>query len=88
MKKRRNLPFRVKEVRKEKGYTQEYVADALGMSKKTYQQYEASPGRLRADMLLTLSELYGCSVDYLVGTSGIRNIEEFEKFAEGIKALL
>lgn len=88
MKKSRNLPFRVKEVRKQKGYTQEYVADALGMSKKTYQQYESEPGRLRADMLITLSDLYDCSVDYLIGRSPVKDTEKLAEFVEGIKALL
>lgn len=42
--KERLLPEKLKELRKVHGYTQDYVAAALGIVRQTYSHYEAADG--------------------------------------------
>ncbi len=55
------------ELRKEKGYTQQYVADYLKIDRSNYSKYELGKLEPSIDMLIALSNLYGVSIDYLVG---------------------
>ena len=60
---------RLVELRKEKGYTQQALADLLGISVWTLNSYEAKGVLPRFDMIIMLSKALGCSTDYLLGTS-------------------
>lgn len=60
---------RLKELRKENGYTQKQVAKALNKSETGYASWEqglAEPGLCD---LVTLCKLYGVTSDYLIGLS-------------------
>ena len=56
-------------LRNDSGYTVNYVASAVGMRPQEYELLER--GRLNppADVLIRLSELFTCEVDYLLGRS-------------------
>lgn len=56
-----------KTYRKQSGMTQEDVAKALGIPKKTYQNYEYEVREPDYDILCALADLYGISIDALVG---------------------
>lgn len=56
-----------KTYRKQSGMTQEDVAKALGIPKKTYQNYEYEVREPDSDILCALADLYGISIDALVG---------------------
>lgn len=53
-------------LRKEKGYTQQEVADALNVSNKTVSKWERSEGYPEIETLIDLAELYNISVDELL----------------------
>ena len=52
--------------RKEKGYTQEQLADILGVTVKTYRSWEQDTLPKTID-LINLSIILGCDIDYLLG---------------------
>ena len=60
------LPDRLKEARRQKGYTQQFVADYLGITREQVGLYEkgSTPG---SDILMKLATLYSLSADYLLG---------------------
>lgn len=61
------LGARLKELRKQAHLTQQAVADRLRVDRTTYTKYEN--GRVCPDQqgLVALAELFGVSVDYLLG---------------------
>ncbi len=59
----RNL--RIRELREAAGYTQEYVAQRMGVTRCTVTQWELGNKNPRADKLPTLAALFHCSIDAL-----------------------
>lgn len=57
-----NLP----ELRKRAGYTQETLAEALGVSRQAVGKWESGQGMPEAATLLTLADLLGCTLDQLM----------------------
>ena len=62
--------------RKRLGYTQEYVAEHIGIAKSTYCGYEIGNREPSLDKLKRLCELYHVSSDYLLGISRDMGYEE------------
>ena len=58
---------RIRDLRIDRGLTQAQVAEVLPVSQNTYSQYEIGTTRYPLDVVVTLAEFYGVSVDYLVG---------------------
>ncbi len=61
------LSERLKECRKEKGYTQLQAAIYCDITEKTYQNYELMTREPKIDILIRIADLYDVSIDYLVG---------------------
>lgn len=61
------LHIRLTELRKMNNYTQQQVADFLGISRGAYSNYEIGNREPDADTLAKLAELYDVSVDYILG---------------------
>lgn len=61
------LSKRLKECRKEKRYTQGQVAIYCDITEKAYQNYELMTREPKLEILVRIAELYGVSLDYLVG---------------------
>ena len=61
------LGARLKELRKQSGLTQQAVSDQIQVDRTTYTKYEN--GRVCPDQqgLVSLAELFGVTVDYLLG---------------------
>ena len=59
---------RLRELRERFGYTQDYVAEAINISRITYVRYENDMRNVRGPELLALAELYHVSVDYILGS--------------------
>ena len=53
-------------LRKENNYTQEQLADILGVSRQAISKWESDVAYPETDKLIRLSALYHCSLDYLV----------------------
>lgn len=52
----------MKAFRTKKGYSQADVAQLLGVSRVTVNNWETSPGAISMRIYLKLAELYGCQV--------------------------
>ncbi|HXE04809.1 MAG TPA: helix-turn-helix domain-containing protein [Bryobacteraceae bacterium] len=61
------LGLRIAQLRKERGWTQQELADKLGIAQQTLAHYEVARIRLPASTLPQLATLFMTSVDELVG---------------------
>ena len=60
---------RMRDLREDHDYTQEFVARFLGTSQTMYARYERGANELPLHHLLSLCRLYQVSADYLLGLS-------------------
>lgn len=60
------LGDKLSKLRKENNYTQEQLADFLGVSRQAVSKWESDTTYPETDKLIRLSELFGCSLDYLL----------------------
>ena len=65
----------IRSLRKENGYTQQFIADLLGVDRKTYLKWENGEVPIPSDKAYILSKNYSCSIDYLFGLSQYRTID-------------
>lgn len=64
-----SLGQRLKELRKVYNYSQDYVAEVLGISRQSYSHYETGRRKPSTEMLYKLSALYNVSLDDLLQLS-------------------
>ena len=64
----------LKALRKERGLTQQEIADQFAISRVNYNRYETGARVPPVDMLEKFADYYGVSVDYLLGRTDIPNI--------------
>lgn len=64
---------RIKKLREEFHMTQQELADKLNGAKSTIAMYENETRKPSMEVLLKLSEIFNCSIDYLLGKSDIKN---------------
>jgi len=60
------LGDKLSKLRKENNYTQEQLADILGVSRQAISKWESDTAFPETERLIRISELYGCSLDYLL----------------------
>ena len=65
-----NYMKRMKNLREDNDYTQEYVAHYIGTSQTMYARYERGANEMPIRHLVALCKLYQVSADYLLGLSG------------------
>ncbi len=70
MKSTQNLPTKLKELRKQNHYSQEYVAEQLNISRQAISHWENGRAYPDIDNLVLLAELYGVSMDELLEDEG------------------
>lgn len=58
---------RLRDLREDNDYTQAHVAAYLNMQRGVYQRYETGEREIPVWAVIKLSELYGCSTDYIFG---------------------
>ena len=84
---------RIKSLRKEFNMGQQELADKIGVAKSTIAMYENGTRKPSIKVLFKLSDIFNCSIDYILGKSNIRNPNNVElsdldiAFATGIKGL-
>lgn len=61
------LANRLRELRKERGLTQNQVAIYCDITEKTYQNYELMTREPKLEILVKIADLLDVSIDYLVG---------------------
>lgn len=74
------LGDKLSRLRKENNYTQEQLADILGVSRQAISKWESDAAYPETEKLLKLGELYDCSMDYLLKDGN-------ERFAPGTKTI-
>lgn len=67
---------RIKNLREDSDYTQDYVAEYLGTSQTMYARYERGANELPVRHLIKLHQLYGVSADYILGISNKKFVTE------------
>ena len=60
---------RIRDMREDADYTQQYIASVLGTSQTMYARYERGANELPIRHLISLCKLYHVSSDYLLGLS-------------------
>lgn len=66
---------RMRDLREDHDYTQKYVAYKLGIDQRLYSIYELGKCKIPVGRPYMLCELYGVSMDYMVGRSSKKNTE-------------
>ena len=61
------LSQRLKACREKKGYTQAQVAIYCDITEKAYQNYELMTREPKVEILIRIADLFGVTIDYLVG---------------------
>ncbi len=57
---------KIQKLRKDRGYTQEDLADILSVSRQSVSRWESDIAFPETDKLITLAKLFKCSIDYLL----------------------
>ena len=71
---------RLKELRKQKGLTQQELADEISVSKITILRWENEERQIKTEKAQQLADYFGVSVGYLLGYSDVRfELEQIEK---------
>ena len=63
----------LKDLRTKRSLTQQQVADAIGCSVMVYSRYERETRQPSIDVLIRLSDLFGVTIDYLVGKEQVED---------------
>lgn len=63
----------IKDIRIRKGLTQAEVATAIGVSSVVYSRYETGSRQPSVDTLVQMADLFGVTVDYLLGRQDIED---------------
>lgn len=58
---------RLKELRLDGGFTQQSIADELGIKQQSYARYELGNGEPSLQTLVKIAEIFDVSTDYLLG---------------------
>ena len=60
------MDTRIRALREDNDYTQQFVADKIGITQRKYSYIETGTRKCTAEILVALSHLYNVSVDYLL----------------------
>ncbi len=58
---------RLRDLREDHDFTQQNIADHLGMKQSQYSRYERGVRDIPTDILIQLASLYNTSTDYILG---------------------
>ena len=70
---------RIKQLREENNWTQLELSQKMDCAMSSIAMYEIGDRKPSMEVLIKLSEIFDCSIDYLLGKSDIRNPEEVKK---------
>lgn len=63
---------RVRNLRNDSGYSQEYVGNVLHVSQRTYAEYELGKIKFPLDAMIRLAKLYDVDMNYICGLTEVR----------------
>lgn len=61
-----NLSGRIQYLRKQKGFSQEELADKMGVSRQAVSKWESEQSTPDLDKIIIMSELFGVTTDYIL----------------------
>lgn len=70
------LAKRLKQCRKERGFTQREVAIYCDITEKTYQNYELMTREPKLEVLLKIADVFHVSLDYLAGRTDQKQVNK------------
>lgn len=73
-------------IRKERlmrGWSQEYLAEKLGMTKNAISSYETEKTEPNIEIMKKLSNIFDCTIDYLTGISDDKNSKVYSGVRNG-----
>lgn len=78
---------KLKKIRNELGYSQEYVATITGINRSSVAQIELGKRKITSDEIVAFCYLYKLSPEYLLGTNNIETnssefVSQFEELTE------
>lgn len=62
---------RIRNLREDNDWTQQQIADMLYINRRTYAAYENGINSMTPETLCKIADIYGTSVDYLLGRTDI-----------------
>ena len=80
------LSARLKHCRKTRGYSQCQIAIYYDITEKAYQNYELMTKEPKLEILIKIADLFGVSIDYLVGRTDVKQVQK--RKAEAVFSLL
>ena len=83
-----NFQKNIKNLRKNYNISQEELALRLGISRSSVANYENGQNFPNMDILLKMSKIFNCTIDYLLGRSQFKNYKEFEQALKHVGAIL
>lgn len=63
---------RIKNLREDSDFTQQQVADKLFITRSAYSNYENGIRAVPLEILSNIADIYGTSVDYLIGRTNTK----------------
>ena len=60
---------KIREIREDRGFTQQQIADLLNIGQRTYSDYETGKTRIPLESLIVLAKFYYLNLNYLTGIS-------------------
>ena len=63
---------RIRNLREDSDMTQQQIADKLYISRRAYSNYETGVRGIPTDILSQIADIYGTSVDYLIGRTNVK----------------
>lgn len=70
---------RIKNLREDSDMTQQQIADKLFINRRTYASYESGVRGVPPEILGDIADIYGTSVDYLMGRTNVKKPYPFKK---------
>ncbi len=78
-----NLADRISELRRQKGWSQEQLAEALNISRQAVSKWESGQSTPELEKVVAMSELFGVSTDYLLKGIEDKRVETKNPFKPG-----
>lgn len=63
---------KIREVREDRGYTQQQIADYLKIGQRTYSDYETGRTRIPLESVIALAKFFDLDLNYLTGISQVK----------------
>ncbi|MDO4274217.1 MAG: helix-turn-helix transcriptional regulator [Eubacteriales bacterium] len=63
---------RIRDLREDHDYTQEYLAKLLHIGQRTYSGYECGKRRIPLDILIDLARVYNVDMNYICGLTNVK----------------